>query len=52
MYVNSYGQLPTRFQDKGPDLYSFDVDPKAAALRDNNLGPLEFFDHGDDDDDF
>ncbi len=26
-YVGSYGLLPTRFQDKGPFLYSFDVEP-------------------------
>ena len=52
MYINSYGQLPTRFQDKGPFLYSFDLDPKASNLRDNNLGPLEFLGDADDDDDF
>ncbi len=50
-YVGSYGLLPTRYQDKGPSLYSFDVSPENAALEDNNLGPLEFFDYGGDDDD-
>lgn len=49
-YVSSYGLLPTRFQDKGPFLYSFDVSPEAAASEDNvYLGPYEFFTDIDDD---
>lgn len=51
-YIGSYGLLPTRFQDKGPELYSFDVSPEAFTAKDNNVGPMiDFFDHHADDDD-
>lgn len=47
----AHGLLPTRFQDKGPFLYSTDVSPEAAASEDNiPLGPYEFFQNTDDDD--
>lgn len=43
-YVGSYGVLPSRFQDKGPFLYSFDIAPDADIFRDDDS-----HDHHDDD---
>lgn len=37
-YVGSYGVLPSRVQDKGPFLYSFDVSPDADILHDDDDG--------------
>lgn len=55
-YVGSYGVLPSRIQDDGPFLYSFDVSPEDVAddddlniLDDDNRQIIE--DDGDDDGD-
>lgn len=47
-YVGSYGVLPTRFQDKGPFLYSFDISPDADIFNDDDLDPWHHL-HDDDD---
>jgi hypothetical protein len=36
-YIGSYGMLPTRFQDKGPFLYSFDISPDADIFHDDDI---------------
>lgn len=53
-YIGSYAVLPTRFQDKGPDLYSFDISPDADVfhseyLDPDALDPDELFFNDDDD---
>lgn len=40
-YIGSYGELPTRFQDKGPFLYSFDISPDANIFTDDDFGPID-----------
>lgn len=50
-YVGSYGVLPTRFQDRGPFLYSFDISPDADIFHDDDFGPLDFEERWFDDDD-
>lgn len=50
-YVGSYGVLPTRFQDKGPFLYSFDISPDADIFYDDDVGPMDFEERWYDDDD-
>lgn len=50
-YIGSYGLLPTRFQDKGPYLYSFDIYDDADIFNDDDLAPRHSRGSRHDDDD-
>jgi len=50
-YIGSYGLLPTRFQDKGPYLYSFDISEDADIFNDDDFAPRHSRGSRHDDDD-